>query len=121
MAAKGKRTSAKRAPRKKGAAGTIKVESKRSRRSKSNRRSVPAQMVFTRTNYILLLVGVVMIVFGYVIMRLDNQVESLVSLYIAPLIILGGYLEIIYAILWRSKDKTEAKAEEGAVAVAEAA
>lgn len=120
MAAKGKRTS-KRTPRKKGTAGTIKIEQKRgSRRGKASRR--PAQMVFTRTNYLLLLLGVVMVVFGYIIMRLDNQVESLVSLYIAPLIILGGYLEIIYAILWRSNKTTpEAKAEEATIATAEAA
>lgn len=114
MAAKGKRTATKRTGRKRTAGGTIKVEQRRaSRRGRGARQ--PAQMVFTRMNYILLLIGVVMVVFGYVIMRLDNQVESLISLYIAPLIILGGYLEVIYAILWRPKNKmapaeTQAKA-----------
>jgi hypothetical protein len=28
-------------------------------------------------------------------------------MYVAPLLILGGYLEIIYAILWRPGEKTE--------------
>lgn len=64
-------------------------------------------MVFTRWNYMLLLFGVVAIVVGYAIMRLDNQVDGLVSLYVAPLLILGGYLEIIYAILWRPKKGEE--------------
>jgi len=64
-------------------------------------------MVFERRNYVLMLLGVALVTFGYVIMRLDNQVESLVSLYIAPLIILGGYLEIIYAILWRPAPEAE--------------
>jgi hypothetical protein len=41
-------------------------------------------------------------------MRIDNQVESFLSLYLAPLLILGGYLEIVYAILWRPKDDPEA-------------
>ncbi len=47
-----------------------------------------------------MVVGVALIVVGYIIMRVDNQVDGFVSLYLAPLIILGGYLEVIYAILW---------------------
>lgn len=62
-------------------------------------------MVFARRNYILLIAGVVMIVFGYTIMRMENEVDGFISLYVAPLIILGGYLEIIYAILWRPKSE----------------
>jgi uncharacterized membrane protein HdeD (DUF308 family) len=58
-------------------------------------------MVFTRQNYILLLFGIALIVFGYVIMRMENEVDGFLSLYVAPLMILGGYLEIIYAILKR--------------------
>jgi uncharacterized membrane protein HdeD (DUF308 family) len=60
-------------------------------------------MVFERRNYILLLSGLAVIVLGYVIMRLDNQVDGFISLYIAPLLLLGGYLEIIYAIMYRPK------------------
>ncbi|MBT8401144.1 MAG: DUF3098 domain-containing protein, partial [Rhodothermia bacterium] len=60
--------------------------------------------VFTRRNYVLMVVGVALIVVGYVIMRVDNQVDGFLSLYLAPLIILGGYLEIIYAILWQPKE-----------------
>lgn len=56
-------------------------------------------MVFGKRNYVLMLVGVAAIVIGYVMMRLENEVDGFISLYIAPLIILGGYLEIIWAIL----------------------
>jgi len=45
-------------------------------------------------------------------MRVDNQVDGFLSLYIAPLLILGGYLEIIYAILFREHEND---AEETAV------
>ncbi|GAB5518307.1 MAG: hypothetical protein RhofKO_05580 [Rhodothermales bacterium] len=86
----------------------VKVEEASPRRVRSARRAAAGRMVFERRNYLLLLLGVALITFGYVIMRLDNQVESLVSLYIAPLIILGGYLEIIYAILWRPKPAADA-------------
>lgn len=58
-------------------------------------------MVFTRKNYILLLSGLAMIVVGYVIMRMENEVDGFISLYIAPIILLAGYLEIIYAVMWR--------------------
>ncbi len=67
-------------------------------------------MIFTRQNYILLLLGVIAIVIGYTTMRIENEVDGFISLYVAPLLILGGYLEIIYAILWRPKEKQEADA-----------
>ena len=64
-------------------------------------------MIFTRQNYILLLLGVLAIVIGYTTMRIENEVDGFISLYVAPLLILGGYLEIIYAILWRPKPKAD--------------
>lgn len=64
-------------------------------------------MVFSRGNYLLMLLGVVLVTIGYVIMRMENEVDGFISLYIAPLLILGGYLEIIYAILWRPKQEEE--------------
>ena len=76
----------------------------RRRRARSTSASKRASnMVFTRRNYILLLLGVLAIVVGYIMMRLENEVDGFISLYVAPLVILGGYLEIIYAILWRPK------------------
>ena len=77
---------------------------RRSRRARSSART--GAMVFARKNYLLLLVGVLLVVVGYVIMALENEVDGFISLYIAPILILGGYLEIIYAILWRPKDQT---------------
>ena len=71
-------------------------------------RSGSTSMIFTRQNYILLLLGVLAIVIGYTTMRIENEVDGFISLYVAPLLILGGYLEIIYAILWRPKEKTDA-------------
>lgn len=58
-------------------------------------------MVFEGWNYWLLLIGLAFVVAGYVLMRMENEVEGFLSLYVAPLMILGGYLEVIYAILWR--------------------
>ena len=41
-------------------------------------------------------------------MRIENEVDGFISLYVAPLVILGGYLEIIWAILVRPADKEDA-------------
>jgi uncharacterized membrane protein len=60
-------------------------------------------MVFTRRNYVLLVIGVGLVVVGYTLMRVENEVDGFLSLYVAPLLILGGYLEVIYAILWRAR------------------
>ena len=81
-------------------------------RSASRRQKAPGRqtrMVFDRRNYILLLLGIALVVVGYVVMRIENEVDGFVSLYIAPILILGGYVEIIYAILWRppAGDSTE--------------
>ena len=65
-------------------------------------------MLFTRHNYMLLLIGVLAIVIGYTTMRIENEVDGFISLYLAPLLILGGYLEIIYAILWRPRSESAA-------------
>ncbi|WP_228350306.1 DUF3098 domain-containing protein [Rhodocaloribacter litoris] len=82
---------------------------RRSRASGTRRRPGTRRggaMVFTRRNYLLLLLGVALVVVGYVIMRIENEVDGFISLYVAPLLILGGYLEIIYAVLWRPKAET---------------
>jgi uncharacterized membrane protein HdeD (DUF308 family) len=67
-------------------------------------------MVFDRRNYMLLSLGVAAIIVGFAIMRIENAVDGFLSLYVAPLLLLGGYLEIIYAILWRPK-RDEAASE----------
>jgi hypothetical protein len=61
-------------------------------------------MVFARRNYVILLMAVAAILLGYILMRAENQVEGLLSLYVAPVIILGGYLGVIYAILWKEPE-----------------
>jgi len=75
--------------------------------SQGRRGKRPVPVVFTRKNYTLLLIGLALIIVGYVAMRIDNQVEGFISLYVAPLMILGGYLEIIWAIFHKEKSEPE--------------
>lgn len=66
-------------------------------------------MAFSAINYKMLGIGVLMILFGFTIMRLENEVYGLISLYIAPVIILAGYIVVIFAILKRSDKPEEEK------------
>lgn len=49
----------------------------------------------------LLAVSVLLIVIGFVAMYLDGQFLGFISLTVSPLIIVGGYGLLVYAILWR--------------------
>ncbi|WP_420457198.1 DUF3098 domain-containing protein [Rubrivirga sp.] len=62
-------------------------------------------MPFSRQNYRLLLGAVGLIVLGYALMVVDNAtnadpVDSALSLVVAPLLLLGGYLGVVVAVLW---------------------
>ena len=62
-------------------------------------------MPFSRQNYVLLLAAVGLIVLGYAVMLFDNAtsdnpVDSALSLVVAPLLLLGGYLGVAAAVLW---------------------
>ena len=81
----------------------------RTRRSRSSTRTDAAArrgratMPFAATNYRLLLGAVALIVVGYVIMVIDNAtgdaVDSAMSLFVAPLLLLAGYLGVAVAVL----------------------
>lgn len=62
-------------------------------------------MPFDRMNYVLLLAAVGLVVLGYTVMLVDNAtsdnpVDSTLSLVVAPLLLLGGYLGVAAAVLW---------------------
>jgi hypothetical protein len=83
---------------------------KAARRRSTRPTTRKARMVFARTNYLILLASVALVVVGYTIMRLENEVDGFLSLYVAPVLILGGYLGVIAAILWRPKEEPEGEA-----------
>lgn len=56
-------------------------------------------MLFSPLNYKILGLGVFLIVLGFAAMRLENEVYGFVSLYISPIVILTGYIFVIYSIL----------------------
>ena len=58
---------------------------------------------FTKKNYLLFLLGIVLIVLGYIVMAL-GEVDSVQSLTIAPIMLFTGYVVIIpAALIYRDK------------------
>lgn len=80
----------------------------------SKRRGRSGLLVFEQRNYLLLLIGVGLIVVGFTAMYLENQYQGFISLYISPILIVGGYAEIIYALLWSPSDEEPAEDKEAA-------
>ncbi|MEM6263543.1 MAG: DUF3098 domain-containing protein [Bacteroidota bacterium] len=66
------------------------------------------QLPFGRMNYILLMVGVAILIVGFFLLSLDpfiDATEFSISLYVAPLIIMAGFIEIIFAIMYQPKNE----------------
>ena len=58
-------------------------------------------MAFQALNYKILGVGVLLIVIGFTIMSLENEIYGFISLYISPVVIMAGYVVVAIAILKR--------------------
>lgn len=72
----------------------------------SRRQNRSGALVFESWNYTLLLIGVALIVVGFTAMYLENEYQGFISLYVSPILIVGGYAEIIYALLWTPDEET---------------
>ncbi|MEX0649195.1 MAG: DUF3098 domain-containing protein [Balneolaceae bacterium] len=68
-------------------------------------------MFFTPLNYKLMGLGLLLIIIGFTAMRLENEVYGFVSLYVSPIVIMGGYITIIFAILKRDHKVDESSPE----------
>lgn len=77
-------------------------------RAKRTKKKEEEVLPFGRMNYILLIIGIVIIGFGFFLLSLDDFVDATefsISLYIAPIVIVGGFIEIIYAIMYKDKSQ----------------
>jgi hypothetical protein len=65
------------------------------------------QLPFTRQHYRLLLLGLGILVIGYILLGIepfqDITAGFSVALHIAPIVIIGGYVWIVYAIMAKRK------------------
>lgn len=74
----------------------------------AKKENTPTDFVFSKQNYVLLLISLAVIVVGFALLsgggsdnpnEFSEEIFSLRRLYVAPIIILGGYFLVIYAIM----------------------
>ncbi len=79
-----------------------------------NTKILPLTMkpTFTKTNYIILLIGILSIALGYVLMIgggsedpnvFNPEIFNFQRITLAPMVCLIGFVTIIFAIMWRPK------------------
>ena len=68
-------------------------------------RRIPNAWIFTNTNYLIFLIGLLMIFAGYIIMA-NGEVYSNQSLIVSPIMLFIGYIILIpFALLYKKKEK----------------
>ena len=74
----------------------------------AKKENTPTDFVFSKQNYVLLLISLAIIVVGFALLsgggsdnpnEFSEEIFSVRRLYVAPVIILGGYFLVIYAIM----------------------
>lgn len=74
--------------------------------AKGNQRKVDEQpMFFSAFNYRLIGIAIVLIVSGFTAMYVENEVDGFISLYISPVMILTGFVVVIFAIMKHDRDE----------------
>ena len=68
--------------------------------AKGNQRKVDDKpMFFSAFNYKLIGIAILLIFAGFTAMYLENEVNGFVSLYISPIVIMAGYVVVVFAIM----------------------
>ncbi len=68
---------------------------------------------FSKANFILLAIGMVVVIFGFLLMSgpgstetaYDPDIFSARRIKVAPLVCLAGFVSMIYAVIYRPKNK----------------
>lgn len=74
-------------------------------------------LAFTRINYILLVVGMAIVVLGFLLMSGSGSTDTAYNpdifsarrIKVAPVVCLIGFVSMIYAVMRKPKDKEETK------------
>ena len=69
-------------------------------------------MLFGPWNYKVLALGFFLIVVGFVAMYLENEVEGFISLFISPIVIMAGYITVIFAIMKHDNSNASTTSEQ---------
>ncbi|WP_299271922.1 DUF3098 domain-containing protein [uncultured Prevotella sp.] len=72
-------------------------------------------LAFDKTNFIILAVGMLVVILGFILMSgagsdetvFNNDIFSVRRIKVAPVVCFVGFISIIYAIIRKPKDKVE--------------
>lgn len=64
-----------------------------------------SKLAFGRKNYVLMLIGIVVLAIGFIIMTLDDQQYGLgfLGITLGPIVVLAGFAVELFAILIKDK------------------
>lgn len=71
-------------------------------------------MFFSAFNYRLIGVAILLIVGGFTAMLVENEVHGFISLYVSPIVIMAGYVVVVFAIMKHDRDENEETDQETA-------
>lgn len=63
-------------------------------------------MFFSAFNYRLIGIAILLIVSGFTAMYLENEVHGFISLYVSPIMVMAGYVVVIFAIMKHDRDES---------------
>jgi len=63
-------------------------------------------MPLQKENYLFIGIGFAVILIGYIIIGIERNVDGFLSLNVSPILIIGGFVWIIYAVLYKPKSNT---------------
>jgi fumarate reductase subunit C len=63
------------------------------------------KLAFDKTNYVLLLAGIAVLVLGFILMSLDSELHGFgfLGLTLGPIVVMIGFIIELFAILYRSR------------------
>lgn len=64
-----------------------------------------ATMPLRPLNYLFIAAGALVIVLAYLGMYLENSVNGIFSLHVAPVLLITAYLWVLFALFYRPKEK----------------
>jgi len=70
--------------------------------------SVQTKFAFKKINYLIMILGIILILLGFVIMSLDQETYGFgfLGLTLGPIIVFSGFMIQFVAILYKSKKAT---------------
>ena len=75
--------------------------------AKQNFKKSNTSMFFSAFNYKLLGIAVLLIVGGFAAMYMENEINGFISLYVSPIVVMAGYVLVIFAITKHDRQEME--------------